>query len=347
MPKPFDLLAEFGKFGLDHKISLRDPTAGAAFVTHVENAVAQALEDPILLQGQRAEAMFEALVVSLGEFAVLKAEDAGRLFPADRFRAADFRVVLKDGVQWLVEVKNVYEADPFAQRRRLMTRAYYEPLAAYAAATGAQLKLAVFWARWSVWTLVSPERLLDEKGNLDLDMLTAMRVSELAQLGDMTIATRAPMRVRLVMDPKKSGPIGADGMVSVTIGGAQIFSEDRELTDPKDQEIAWILLQYGGWDETGPEAIIEEDRLVALEFVWEPQERSDNGFDFVGSLSRMFARYYAEHTVGEEGVVQLRAPLKPGWFEPLVARDGRGKSEALPLWSFVIQPNFDPPETTL
>ena len=40
--------------------------------------------------------MFEALMVSLGEFQLLKGEDGDRLFPNDRYRIPDFRIVLKD-----------------------------------------------------------------------------------------------------------------------------------------------------------------------------------------------------------------------------------------------------------
>src|SRR6202035_2835589 len=127
---------------------------------HVNDAVSRILADPALMHGQRVEAMFEALLVSLGQFRLLKGEDNGR-------------VVLQDGVHWVIEVKNVYETDPFQQERRLMSREYYAKLAAYATATGAELKLAVFWARWSVWTLVSPDRLLDDAGDLKLDMRTA------------------------------------------------------------------------------------------------------------------------------------------------------------------------------
>src|SRR5690606_8885581 len=156
--------------------------------------VDRALADPVLLQGQRTEAMFEALVISLGAFKLLKSEDGGRLLPADTFRAPDFRVVLNDGAHWLIEVKNVYEADPSQQRRRLFSKYDYESLAAYAAAAGAELKVAVFWARWSMWTLVSPDHLIGADGGLELDMQTALRVNELARLGDRVVGTRAPIR---------------------------------------------------------------------------------------------------------------------------------------------------------
>ena len=52
----------------------------------------------------------------------------------------------------------------------------------------------------------------------------------------------------------------------------------------------------------------------------------------------MFARYYAEQTLKNREVVQLHAPVRPGWFAPLVLPDYDGK--ALPLWRIELQPNF-------
>lgn len=72
MTKPFDLLAEFGKFGLEHQMSLRDPATISAFIGDVRERVEGALGDSPLVYGQRTEAMFEALLVSLGEFELLK-----------------------------------------------------------------------------------------------------------------------------------------------------------------------------------------------------------------------------------------------------------------------------------
>ena len=108
------------------------------------------------------------------------------------------------------EVKNVYVEEPARQERQLMTRAYREKLEAYAAATGGQLKLAIYWARWAIWTLVSPERLADVDGILTLDMPTAMRANELGRLGDRTIGTRPPLRLQLIDDPHKTSPVAPD-----------------------------------------------------------------------------------------------------------------------------------------
>ncbi|MDO9068416.1 MAG: hypothetical protein Q7W05_08165, partial [Deltaproteobacteria bacterium] len=106
----------------------------------------------------------------------------------------------------------------------------------------------------------------------------------------------------------------------------------------------FVFMQHGEWKEDGPNAVVEEDRLLAIEFQWKPKEPTDQGFEMVGTLSRMFARYYAEHTIDQGAVVQLRAPLRPNWFAPLVQTKYR--SQALPLWRFIQQPNFDPHEDT-
>lgn len=339
MRQPFDILDQLGRFGSERNISLRDPTAPAAFADHVSQAVDCALADPILLHGQRTEAMFKALLVSLDQFMLLTREDSGRLFPQDRYTAPDFRVVLNDGRQWLIEVKKVYVAEPFGQVRTLLKPDYHAKLEAYADATGGELKLAVYWARWSIWTLVSPEKLVGEDGNLTLDMMTAMKANEMAELGDMSIGTRAPLRLRLNADPERTSGISGDGMVTVTIGGSQLFCEDREVVDEIEREIAFTLMQHGQWTEEGPIPVIEGDCLHALEFSWVPEEPSDQGFDFVGSLSRIFASYYAAHTLQEDEVVQLRAPLRPGWFAPLIHADR--KSGALPLWRFKLQPSYN------
>lgn len=338
MPKPFDLFAEFAKFGVQEKISLRDPNAAPAFVAHVEESVGRALADPALVHGQRAEAMFEAMLVSLGDYSLLKPEDVGRIYPDDSFCVPDFRVVLADGTQWLIEVKNVYIDDPAQQERQLMTQAYREKLESYAAATGGEFKLAVFWAKWAFWTLVSPVKLVDGNGDLTLNMQRAMMANELGMLGDRTIGTRPPLRFRLLADPEKTSPVASDGTVNVTIGGVKLFCGDDEILDPIEQEIAWMFMQHGQWEETGPRAELDGNSLKAIEFQWEPAQRQNDGFEMVGTLSRMFARYYAEMTVNDREVVQVRAPLRPGWFAPLVSPDYESKT--LPLWRFILQPNY-------
>ena len=132
-----------------------------------------------------------------------------------------------------------------------------------------------------------------------------------------------------------------DGRVTCTVGGVDVFCGDQEIVNPADQEIVWVFMQYGEWPSEEPEAVLDGDRLLAIEFRWVPRERINQGFEFVGTLSRMFAAYYAQQTVDSGEVVQIRAPLRPRWFEPLLS--WKKSPERMSLWSFALEPNFEAP----
>ena len=95
-------------------------------------------------------------------------------------------------------------------------------------------------------------------------------------------------------------------------------------------------MQHGDWPGSEAEPVIEGDRLVALDFRWDPVEEGNNGFEMIGTLTRMFSRYFAEMTIKDEAVVQVRAPTRPGWFAPLLSPGY--KSDVLPLWRFTLMP---------
>ena len=144
--QPFDLLSILADFGLERGMRINHPDTIAKFLESAKADLAKAQENAALLHGQRAQAMFEAMIVSLGAFRLLKAEDNGPFFSDGTYASPDFRIVLPDGEQWLVEVKNVYEPDLREQSRRLLRKADLERLSKYSYETGGKLKLAVYWA---------------------------------------------------------------------------------------------------------------------------------------------------------------------------------------------------------
>lgn len=112
----YDLMSLFASFGREEKLSLRDPKTIAEFMQRVQNSLSQAMGSDTLLYGQRTENMFEALVVSLGNYRLMKREDTGCIHPAEIYSVPDFRAVLDNGENWLIEVKNLYERDPSRQQ---------------------------------------------------------------------------------------------------------------------------------------------------------------------------------------------------------------------------------------
>ena len=311
--KPFDLLSILADFGLERGMRLNDPATITEFLESAKADLTRAQGDSVLLHGQRTEAMFEAMVVSFGAVRLLKSEDNGPFFSDGSYAAPDFRMVLPDGEQWLVEVKNVYEPNPREQSRRILRKADLEGLAKYSHETGGQLKLAVYWARWATWTLVSPERVTASDGSATLDFLTAVKINELSELGDRTIGTKPPLKFRLLADSAESIAVDNDGSVGFTIADAQLHCGEEEIVDSIEREIAWTFMMYGDWEATGPELVTDGESITGVEWKLEPLERQNQGFEFIGTLSRIFSRYF---------------PIRPSrtkrWFKYMLlsARDG-------------------------
>ncbi|TPI18880.1 hypothetical protein [Mesorhizobium sp. B4-1-1] len=333
--KAADLLALAAAFAQRCGLDLNDPALVERFLADAAPRLKGALADPTLLYGTRTERMFEATVLSLGRFRLFKTEDVGRVHAATTFRAPDFRVVLDDGGQWLVEVKNVHCEDPQKQRTT-MSAAYLTSLQAYADAVGAPLRLALYWSRWNLWTIIAPDSFRRPAGGLRVTMIEAVMANEFARLGDVSIATKPPLR--LVLDAATDQPrkLSTEGLAEFVVGSARVYSGDVELTDPRDRRLAEILLLYGEWQAAEPFAIMGDEGIAGVEFVVSPEEPSDQGFDRIGSASRIFTRHFATRTVDGDQVIQLNGAPVPEWFAPLAAWDF--ERSQLPLWLFYQQP---------
>lgn len=200
-PKAFDLLASLAAFARRNGIALNDPTLIDRFMADARPRLEAALSDSTLIHGSRTERLFEATVLTLGQFRMFKTEDVGRVHGAGTSRAPDFRAVLGDGEQWLIEVKNVRCRKPLRQRTS-MSAAYLGSLQAYADMVGTPLKLAIFWSLWNIWTIVSPDRFRRPDGGLRISMQDAVMANEFGRLGEVIIMTRPPLRLVLDADRK-------------------------------------------------------------------------------------------------------------------------------------------------
>lgn len=338
--KAFDLLALVAGFAQQNNLALNDPALVDNFFADAAPSLKTALADPTLIHGARTERMFEAMVLSLGKFRLFKTEDIGRVHAATSLRAPDFRVVLDDGEQWLIEVKNVRCEDPKRQRTS-MSAAYFTSLQAYADAVCVPLRLAIYWSRWNLWTVIAPKPFLRSDGGLRITMMEAIMANEFGRLGDVSICTRPPLRLVLGAAIDKPRTLSAEGLAEFIIGSAKVYSGNVELADPRDRRLAEILFLYGEWPVDGPFAIMGDDGITGVEFVANPEQLSDQGFDGIGWASRIFTRYFATRTVDGDQVIQLNGRAVPEWFAPLAAWDF--KSSQLPLWLFHQQPAIGAP----
>src|SRR5690606_33047217 len=116
--------------------NLRSPDVVRALLEKVRASLETALASPTLLHGRRTEAMFATIVSNLASVQLLKHEDSGDVYYAgdEQVQVPDYRAVLSDGSQILIEVKNFHEGDfnkPFR-----MNPTYVESLRRYAKLVG-------------------------------------------------------------------------------------------------------------------------------------------------------------------------------------------------------------------
>jgi len=337
--KAFDLLASVAAFARKQGIPLNDPTLVERFMVDAAPRLKEALADPTLIHGSRTERLFEATILSLGRFQLLKTEDIGRVHAATTYRAPDFRLVLEDGEQWLIEVKNVRSEKPFKQEMR-MSAPYLASLQSYADTVGSPLKLAIFWSLWNLWTVISPERFRLANGRLRITMKDAVIANEFGRLGEVIIMTKPPLRLVLGAAVDMPRTLDDAGLANFIIGSAKLYSGDTELVDPKDRKLAEVLFLYGEWPAEGPFAVMDCSGIAGVEFVARPEELSDQGFDGIGWASRIFTRFFAAQTIDGDQVIQLNGDAAPEWFTPLAAWDF--KNSRLPLWLGVVDNPRDP-----
>ncbi|MGZ2402991.1 hypothetical protein [Rhizobium ruizarguesonis] len=116
-----DVLSLFGRFSREQRISLHDPKASELFLDSIRTSVEDALQNEALQHGQRTQNMFEALIVGLGAYKLLKTEDTGIVHPEGQFTSPDFRPILTDGTQWLIDVKFAVDAILAAMSRLFLS----------------------------------------------------------------------------------------------------------------------------------------------------------------------------------------------------------------------------------
>lgn len=112
-PILFDVFDLFDSVGRGRKYKIGNAEDNAAFVQLVSESLTEANTDS-MIYGRRTEAMFSYVVASLGKCTLIKKEDAGDVFSNDiDITIPDYRLVMEDGSQMLVEVKNYRQQSAF------------------------------------------------------------------------------------------------------------------------------------------------------------------------------------------------------------------------------------------
>jgi hypothetical protein len=335
-PIRFDV---FRAFAASADTNLHDQAAVDEFKASVDASIKRALDDPKFLYGHHVQAMFQGVVIALGQVQMIKDEDAGGgWYDGDKMVIPDYRVVLRDGTQFLVEVKN-HNGDHFEIS---LTKTYVNGLRRYGELTGSLVKLAVYWVGWRTWTLVSLDVLEERQNSFALPFVKAVPANELSLLGDKTIVTRAPLTLKFIADRTKPRSLDEQGQLQMVIAETKLFCSGQEISDDQERQIAFMLMIGGRWQELGPSAELDADGTPnAMVFEFHPHEDHGQGFEMIGSLSEIFSSHFQWRTMSERRVSKLEIDLVPGQMADLIPNDYKG--QALPIWRFILQPTYNVP----
>jgi Holliday junction resolvase len=307
----------------------------SAHIAQMENNLEELSNDPRKKYGFRVEGMFAYVAAALGKCKLIKQEDLGGIciVPDNNINIPDYRIVLLDGQLFLVEVKNRNDDNIFFKKD------YIDDLKKYAQLNNCPLKIAIYWSKFKIWTLIPADSLTFSDQKCELKMDRAMAISEMAILGDQTIGTKPPLKIRLNMDATQTSELNEGGQSTVTIGGIDLFSGNKTIEDPIEQKIAFQLIMSGRWLEN-ESVLIENNKVSSIEYSYEPEEYDKSqGFALIGELSHIISANYDLSTV-REGKIERFLPQKdPENFQVLIPDDYKGKS--LPLWRLILQPNKD------
>ena len=336
--------AELG--GLDLFARLDDSATGPlgdearldAVIARFREGVRTSLGNPARVYGWHTQVMFGQVVRALGAVVLLTEEDQGTTWarPSERIHPGDYRAVLADGRNLSIEVKNhpVSGVDrPFK-----MPKANLDGLVRYAALTGSEPRVAIYWSGPGLWFLVDPERFATQGSKATIDMRVAMAESEMADLGDMMIGTVPPLefsfKVHEIGDRRPTGIDSAE--TTIQIDATTMSAGGRELKGAAERRLAFYLMWNGKWRETEHDDS-EDGRLTHLRFRYEPEEwPQEQGFAIVGFYSELFARSFWLQTSDEGVVTKLTANLDPRRQGFVIPHDYQ--SDELPLWRMRLQP---------
>lgn len=293
--------------------------------------------DDRLLHGKRVENMFEYVVASLGKARIIKREDAGEITCFDPLvQPPDYRIVLTDGSEYLVEVKNchIHGFDqPFS-----MSKKYLDRLIAYADLFKKPLLLAIYWSSLRIWTVVKPQDVLTHRGAIQLSFADAMLHNWSALLGDMMLSTVPPLTCRIWADKSKPRALQPDGTVQFRIDAITFYSAGVEISSEEERRWAFYFMLHSRWTETKAEPLLIDGQLEYVEYQSMPRDETpEHEFQHLGTLSGMVSSYYNFLTVSDEGLVTRLTPSIGPAALSLGLRE-RFYGDVLKLWMFQVWP---------
>ena len=337
-PEKFDVLDLFSTMSINYNYNLSNNISVNDFINRIQTSIKQSQDNDMLKHGKRIESLFAYIVGALGEVKLLTQEDSGNIYyVGDEILAPDYRLTLNNGEQIFVEVKNFYTTDLTKEYR--LTKEYFNKLKIYSELNNIKLKFAIYFTTMNKWVLLPIEAFNETSNSYDIDFVTAFAKSEMSLLGDRMIGTTPNLEIHILTNEYEAQKIDTSGITGFTIRETKFFCANQEIKDIIEQNILYNLVMYGTWIEKSTEAIMNENKLLGIKFIYSPSELTEQNFEMIGLLSSMISNKFKELTIKNGKVEALDLGINPSEFKIFIPNDY--DSQLLPLWQFIINSNED------
>lgn len=336
-PEKFEAVDLFTAVGREQGYEINNPEDREDFLSRIGESLKTAHQNDTLLHGKRVEALFAHVAGALGECEFIKQEDRGDIYSESRdILPPDYKVVLKSGDQFFIEVKNCNL--PHFKHKFTLKKKYIRKLEKYSQLHSTPLKFAIYFSSINKWVLLSKESFVNQKNKIETNVINAMAMNEFDLLGDRMLGILPNLTVEIIGDKSKDATLSEDGVAKFIIGNINIYNSGKLIQNEIAKNIAFYLIRFGGWEESEAEAIIENEKLLGIKFEYTSEHiNKRQQFQIVGDLSSMIISAYKEHTVYNQQIVTLDTKSDPDIFSVKIPKNF--KCEELPLWQFSMQPN--------
>lgn len=337
-PEKFDVLELFSAMATTNGYKINDLHSVEEFISCVKSSIKKSAISDITKFGKRIESLFAYVAGGLGEVKLLKQEDVGNIYyVGDEIIPPDYKAILTDGNQILIEVKNFYSKD--IKKEYKLEKKYYAKLQRYSDMHNIPLKIAIYFTIMNQWVLLPIAAFNDNSNSYTIDFATAFANSEMALLGDRMIGTTPNLEIHLLTNKNEAKAVNTSGIVDFTIRQTKFFCGKQEVIDATEQRIIFDFIRYGRWIEEASETIMEDGKFLGIKFVYVPVEPKGDDFEILGLLSEMISNKFKELTIRGGEVEALDLGINPKDFQILIPDNY--DSKVLPLWQFTIMPNED------
>ena len=240
----FDTLELSSAMARQHGYRLDDTQSTNDFIRQVRKSLEDSQGNPITIYGKRIEGLFAYVAGALGKAAIIKQEDAGEVFYAsEEILPPDYRVTLKNGQQFLVEVKNYHNKN--LSGKLSIKENYLSKLLRYAELNNLPIKFAIYFSLLNQWALVAIDSFEETGGRYEIDLPSAIGKSEMAILGDRMIGTTPNLEIVFETDEEHAELVDDEGKANFTIQNIRMFCATNEITEDLEKRLCFYFTRFG------------------------------------------------------------------------------------------------------